>query len=197
MGQKNVVQRNTKIRPVHAAARASSKPVVTPPVSFLDAGGMNSFWLSSSARPSFVWVGEGHAAPPVNPPMNGEDANTTLTKASDALEPQLVEALNEPPPESKQPTVALNRRTRREAVRQRIDLDQPGFLRLEDVLTLIPVSRATWYAMVKAGEAPQQVALFRRAVAWRTQDIRTLIDRLSGAGAPAAAITTLKGVPTP
>ncbi|MES2717825.1 MAG: AlpA family phage regulatory protein [Pseudomonadota bacterium] len=95
------------------------------------------------------------------------------------------------------PAAPKNRRTRREAVRQRIDLDQQGFLRLEDVLTLIPVSRATWYAGVKDGDYPASVQIGKRAVAWRTQDIKALIDRLSGAGAPAAAINTLKGVPTP
>lgn len=95
------------------------------------------------------------------------------------------------------PAVPKNRRAHREAVRQRIDLDQQGFLRLEDVLTLIPVSRATWYAGVKDGVYPSSVQIGKRAVAWRTQDIKALIDRLSGTGAPAPATNTLKGVPTP
>lgn len=77
-----------------------------------------------------------------------------------------------------------NRADRRAAHRRHIDLDQPGFLRLEEVLAVIPVSRATWYAGVKAGEYPAQVKLGvkrgkRRSVAWKTQDIKALVEQLS------------------
>lgn len=34
---------------------------------------------------------------------------------------------------------------------RRINLDQPGFLRLKDVLTILPISRAAWYAGIQAG----------------------------------------------
>lgn len=49
-----------------------------------------------------------------------------------------------------------------------------SFLRLEEVLRRIPVSRATWYAGVKSGRYPAQVKLGLRAAAWRCSDIDKL-----------------------
>jgi hypothetical protein len=51
------------------------------------------------------------------------------------------------------------RRTDADLASRPIDIDRPGFLRIEEVLMVIPVSRASWYAMVKAGEAPRQVRI--------------------------------------
>ncbi|WP_180097590.1 helix-turn-helix transcriptional regulator [Achromobacter mucicolens] len=50
-----------------------------------------------------------------------------------------------------------------------------AFLRLDDVLRRIPVSRATWYAGVKSGRYPAQVKLGPRAAVWRG----SAIDRLA------------------
>lgn len=54
-----------------------------------------------------------------------------------------------------------------------------SFLRLPEVLALIPVSRATWYEGIKSGRFPMQVKLGARASAWRRSDIERLIDNLS------------------
>jgi len=48
-------------------------------------------------------------------------------------------------------------------------------LRLPQVLELVPVSRATWYAGVKTGRYPAPVKLGPRAVAWLLHDIENLI----------------------
>jgi len=53
-----------------------------------------------------------------------------------------------------------------------------ALLRLPQVLTLVPVSRASWYAGVKEGRYPQQVRLGPRTVAWRHSDITRLIESL-------------------
>lgn len=53
-----------------------------------------------------------------------------------------------------------------------------SFLRLEDVLKVIPVSRATWYAGVKSGRYPAQIKLGLRAVGWLKSDIEALIFSL-------------------
>jgi Predicted transcriptional regulator len=53
-----------------------------------------------------------------------------------------------------------------------------ALLRLPQVLTLVPVSRASWYAGIKVGRYPQQVQLGPRTVAWRRSDIERLIDSL-------------------
>ncbi|AZN36621.1 helix-turn-helix transcriptional regulator [Iodobacter ciconiae] len=52
-------------------------------------------------------------------------------------------------------------------------------LRLPEVLQIIPVSRATWYAGIKTGRYPAQVKLGPRIVAWRRSDIVNLLASLS------------------
>lgn len=54
--------------------------------------------------------------------------------------------------------------------------NQDTLLRLPQVLARIPVSRATWYAGVKAGRFPAPVSLGPRAVAWRLSDIAALMQ---------------------
>jgi prophage regulatory protein len=64
-----------------------------------------------------------------------------------------------------------------------------GLLRLPQIIgdrkaeppiaPLIPVSRATWYAGIKQGRYPAPVKLGERAVAWRAEEIRALIQGLS------------------
>jgi len=49
-------------------------------------------------------------------------------------------------------------------------------LRLPQVLALIPVSRATWYAGVKNGRYPKPVSLGPRCVAWRAREIQRLVS---------------------
>lgn len=51
--------------------------------------------------------------------------------------------------------------------------------RLPTVLNHIPVSRSSWFAGVKAGLYPKPVRLGARAVAWRAEDIRTLVASFS------------------
>jgi len=51
-----------------------------------------------------------------------------------------------------------------------------GFLRLPDVLKIYPVGKSTWWNGVKEGKFPSPVPLGPRIVAWRTRDIRELID---------------------
>ncbi|KXF79746.1 helix-turn-helix transcriptional regulator [Enterovibrio coralii] len=53
------------------------------------------------------------------------------------------------------------------------------FYRLDDILTLIPVSRSSWLAGVKTGLYPQSVKLGPRTTAWRADDIEALIERLN------------------
>lgn len=51
-----------------------------------------------------------------------------------------------------------------------------GFLRLPQVLTLIPISRSSWWDGIKKGKYPQGIKLGTRTTVWRAEDIRTLID---------------------
>jgi prophage regulatory protein len=57
---------------------------------------------------------------------------------------------------------------------------QEYFMRLPDVLKLIPVSRSSWYAGIKSGEYPESVKLGLRTAAWKRSDIEALIQKLAG-----------------
>lgn len=56
-------------------------------------------------------------------------------------------------------------------------LPETGFVRLPTVLQVFPVSRSAWWAGVKSGRYPQGVKLGPRTTAWRSQDIRALIEK--------------------
>lgn len=63
-------------------------------------------------------------------------------------------------------------------------LPEVGFLRLSDVLKIIPVAKTAWYQGVKEGRFPAPVKLTKRASGYRVGDIRALIARLdAGEGA--------------
>lgn len=65
-----------------------------------------------------------------------------------------------------------------------VSLPEVGFLRLSDVLKIIPVAKTAWYQGVKEGRFPAPVKLTKRASGYRVGDIRALIDRLeAGEGA--------------
>lgn len=59
-----------------------------------------------------------------------------------------------------------------------IILPTTGFLRLPSILSVIPVSKSTWWAGIKTGRFPKPVKLGVRITVWRVEDIRTLIDSL-------------------
>jgi prophage regulatory protein len=69
-------------------------------------------------------------------------------------------------------------------------LPSTGYLRLFQILgnknakppipALVPMSRSSWYAGVKAGELPAGVKIGKRMIAWKVQDIIALIEKLGG-----------------
>lgn len=54
-----------------------------------------------------------------------------------------------------------------------------GFLRLNQILKLIPVGKTTWWNGVKSGRFPKPVKLGERITAWRAEDIRNCINNFS------------------
>lgn len=58
------------------------------------------------------------------------------------------------------------------------ELQQIGFLRLPQVLKLIPVCRATWWAGCKTGRFPKPIKIGPRITAWKAADIAALVERL-------------------
>ena len=56
-------------------------------------------------------------------------------------------------------------------------LPETGFLRLPQVLSLIPISRSAWWAGIKEGKFPQGIKLGSKTTVWRAEAIRALIDQ--------------------
>ena len=63
------------------------------------------------------------------------------------------------------------------------DIFQPsqptGFLRIRQVLQIIPVSKSTWWAGVRTGRFPKPVKLSPGVTAWRAQDIHDYVRKQS------------------
>lgn len=53
-----------------------------------------------------------------------------------------------------------------------------GFMRLPQVLQVIPVSSATWYNGIRAGRFPKGVRITGNTVGWRVQDIKALVRKI-------------------
>ena len=68
-----------------------------------------------------------------------------------------------------------NRQTRRALHGSGIDINGDGYLRLHDVLSVYPISRAAFYQGMSTGIYPQSVPLGKRAVGWTRESIRNLI----------------------
>ena len=62
------------------------------------------------------------------------------------------------------------------------DHDDDYYLRLKQVLKIIPVSRSTWYRGMKAGIYPEPVRLSHRVAAWKVSEVRQCLARLNSAG---------------
>ena len=56
-----------------------------------------------------------------------------------------------------------------------------GFLRLPQVLDLIPLKRTSWLNGVRDGTYPKPVKLGSRSVGWKVSEIRALIESLGAA----------------
>lgn len=58
-------------------------------------------------------------------------------------------------------------------------ISEIGFVRLSEVLRVIPVCKSTWWAGVKSGRFPKPMKLSARCTAWKAEDIHELIKKLS------------------
>jgi prophage regulatory protein len=58
-------------------------------------------------------------------------------------------------------------------------IPETGFLRLPQVLSIIPVCKSSWWDGVRKGRYPKPVKLSPRCTGWRVEDIRELIKNLS------------------
>ncbi len=58
-------------------------------------------------------------------------------------------------------------------------LIQTGFVRLPQILALIPIGKSTWWAGVKTGKYPQPIKLGANTTVWKAEDIHALIKKLA------------------
>ena len=54
------------------------------------------------------------------------------------------------------------------------------FIRLPQVLEIIPISKSSWWMGVKNGKFPAPTKLGERTSAWLLGDIEKLVDKLAG-----------------
>ncbi len=59
------------------------------------------------------------------------------------------------------------------------DLPKEGFVRLPQILAVIPISKTQFWLGVKNGRFPSPIKLGAKTTAWRVEDIRELIAKLS------------------
>ncbi|HOY69561.1 MAG TPA: AlpA family phage regulatory protein [Methylotenera sp.] len=58
-------------------------------------------------------------------------------------------------------------------------LPQTGFIRLPQILAVIPVGKSTWWARVKSGAYPSPIKLGVNTTVWKAEDIHALIAKLA------------------
>jgi predicted DNA-binding transcriptional regulator AlpA len=78
--------------------------------------------------------------------------------------------------------VLLNETTtmqEKSVLKQPYQLPEIGFMKLPQVLQVIPVSRSTFLNKIKSGEYPAPIKLSERSVAWRVSDVMALVEKLS------------------
>ena len=56
-------------------------------------------------------------------------------------------------------------------------LQDEGFMRLDEVLKIFPVSKSHWWQGVKDGKYPAGIKLSERVTAWRVRDIQALLEK--------------------
>lgn len=60
--------------------------------------------------------------------------------------------------------------------RESAPLPTEGYVRLPQILAVIPVGKSTWWNGVRSGRFPSPVKLGPRTTAWKVEDIRQLVN---------------------
>ena len=68
------------------------------------------------------------------------------------------------------------------------NIPSTGFLRLPQVLAIIPISKSVWWEGCKTGRFPKPVKLGPRTTAWRAEDITALVKRLGNSDESEGAV---------
>lgn len=54
--------------------------------------------------------------------------------------------------------------------------DHKPFMRLSEILKILPINRATWLNWVKDGNAPEPVKFGPKTIMWHTEDIKEYLN---------------------
>ncbi|WVN42172.1 AlpA family phage regulatory protein [beta proteobacterium MWH-UniP1] len=54
-------------------------------------------------------------------------------------------------------------------------LPEAGFMRLPQILAIIPISRSAWWEGIKQGKYPRGIKLGAKTTVWRVEDIQALL----------------------
>lgn len=71
-----------------------------------------------------------------------------------------------------------------------LGIPETGFVRLPQILNVIPVGKTTWWGGVKSGRFPKPVKLSYRCTCWRAEDIHALIKQYAEASLPTGETQT-------
>ena len=61
----------------------------------------------------------------------------------------------------------------------KFNLPEVGYLRLSQILNIIPISKRAWWEGCRSGLYPKPMKLGPRTTAWRVEDIRELMERIN------------------
>ena len=59
-----------------------------------------------------------------------------------------------------------------------VSIPTTGFLRLPQVLEIVPISKSAWWEGCKSGRFPKPVKLGPRTAAWKAEDIMALVKAI-------------------
>lgn len=66
---------------------------------------------------------------------------------------------------------------------QEFTLPETGYVRLPQILKVIPIGKSTWWAGVASGRFPASIKLGPRTTVWKVEDIRELLSDIASGGA--------------
>lgn len=61
---------------------------------------------------------------------------------------------------------------------QQSSIPSIGFLRLPQILTIIPISKSAWWKGCRTGRFPTPIKLGPRTTVWRAEDIKAFIENV-------------------
>lgn len=68
------------------------------------------------------------------------------------------------------------------ALKMNETIPQTGFVRIPQILSVIPISRSAWWSGVKSSKYPAPIKLGANTTVWKAEDIHALIKQIAEKG---------------